>query len=135
MSVQAVATAQRSFDLAVDWAQNRHTFGQPLDSRQVIRHRLAEMARQVQSAWAYVRDVVTQWANGEEVAAEVAMAENTAVYVCNFVVDEALQIHGGMGFMRESEVERHHRDARVLGVGGDTNEMMNEIIAKKVLQG
>lgn len=135
MSVQAVATAQRSFDLAVDWAHNRHTFGQPLDSRQVIRHRLAEMARQVHSARAYVRDVVTRWANGEEVAAEVAMAKNTAVYACNFVVDEAVQIHGGMGFMRESEVERHYRDARVLGIGGGTNEMMNEIIAKKLLHG
>ncbi|AII10828.1 acyl-CoA dehydrogenase (plasmid) [Rhodococcus opacus] len=133
MSVQAVATAQRSLDLTVDWARARYTFGQPLTSRQVIRHRLAEMSRQVHSARSYVRAVVTRWANGEDVGAEVAMAKNTAVFTCSFVVDEAVQIHGGMGFMRESEVERHYRDARVLGIGGGTNEMMNEVIAKKML--
>lgn len=133
MSVQAVATAQRSLDLTVDWARARYTFGQPLTSRQVIRHRLAEMSRQVHSARSYVRDVVSRWADGEDVGAEVAMAKNTAVFTCSFVVDEAVQIHGGMGFMRESEVERHYRDARVLGIGGGTNEMMNEVIAKKIL--
>lgn len=134
MSVQAVATAQRSLELTVDWALARRTFGQPLSERQVVRHRLAEMSRQVHSARAYVRDVVTRWANGEDVGSEVAMAKNTAVFACNFVVDEAVQLHGGMGFMRESEVERHYRDSRVLGIGGGTNEMMNEIIAKKLLQ-
>jgi acyl-CoA dehydrogenase len=50
------------------------------------------------------------------------------------VVNKAVQIHGGMGYMRESEVERHYRDSRILGIGGGTNEIMNEIIAKQLLR-
>ncbi len=61
------------------------------------------------------------------------MAKNAAVAACDYVVDAAVQIHGGMGYMRESEVERHYRDARILGIGGGTSEMMNEIIAKQVV--
>jgi acyl-CoA dehydrogenase len=53
------------------------------------------------------------------------------VFACDHVVDQAVQIHGSMGYMRETEVERHYRDARILGIGGGTNEMMNEIIAKQ----
>jgi acyl-CoA dehydrogenase len=60
----------------------------------------------------------------------VAMAKNTAVAACQFVVHEAVQIHGGLGCMRESEVERHYRDARILAIGGGATEIMNEIVAK-----
>lgn len=101
--------------------------------RALPRHRIAEMSRQVHAAGAYARDVVDRWMNGQDVNAEVAMPKNMAVAACNHAVDEAVQIHGGMGFMRESEVERHYRDSRVLGIGGGTSEMMNEIIAKAVL--
>jgi acyl-CoA dehydrogenase len=69
---------------------------------------------------------------GEDVVTEVSMAKNTAVSACDFVADEAVQIFGGMGYMRESEVERHYRDARILGIGGGTNEIMNEVIAKRL---
>ena len=131
MAVQAYATAQRCVQLSRDWARTRHTFGQPLIQRQVIRHRLADMAREAATAQVYVRDVIARWSAGHAGPAEVAMAKNTAVFACDHVVDQAVQIHGGMGYMRESEVERHYRDARILGIGGGTNEMMNEIIAKQ----
>ncbi|MGC7298876.1 acyl-CoA dehydrogenase family protein, partial [Mycobacteroides abscessus subsp. massiliense] len=55
-----------------------------------------------------------------------------AVYACDYVVNEAVQIFGGMGYMRESEIERHYRDCRILGIGGGTNEIMNEVIAKRI---
>jgi acyl-CoA dehydrogenase len=134
MAVQAVATAERCLYLARRWAADRHTFGAPLTERQVIRHKLAEMACRTTVAKTYVRDVIGRWLAGRDVGAEVAMAKNTAVACCDHVVNEAVQIHGGMGYMRESEVERHYRDSRILGIGGGTNEIMNEIIAKQLLR-
>jgi acyl-CoA dehydrogenase len=132
LAVQAYATAARCLDLAISWARKRQTFGRPLASRQVIRHKLAEMARQVDVARTYTRTVMGRWLAGEEVVIEVSMAKNTAVYACDFVVNEAVQIFGGMGYLRESEVERHYRDARILGIGGGANEIMNEVIAKRL---
>jgi acyl-CoA dehydrogenase len=132
LAVQAYATAARALDLALDWARARETFGRPLSSRQVIRHKLAEMARQVDVARTYTRAVMVRYLAGEDVVTEVSMAKNTAVYACDHVTNEAVQIFGGMGYMRESEVERHYRDARILGIGGGTNEIMNEIISKRM---
>ena len=132
LAVQAYATAARALDLAIAWARDRETFGRPLSSRQVIRHKLAEMARQVDVARTYTRAVLVRHVAGEDVVTEVSMAKNTAVHACDHVVDEAVQVFGGMGYLRESEVERHYRDARILGIGGGTNEIMNEVIAKRL---
>ncbi|MEU8413485.1 acyl-CoA dehydrogenase family protein [Amycolatopsis japonica] len=132
MAVQACATAARCLELSLDWARQRVTFGLPLAQRQVIRHKLAEMARQTTAARTFVHDVARRYNDGEQVSVDIAMAKNTAVYACDHVVNEALQIFGGMGYMRESEVERHYRDARLLGIGGGANEVMNEIIAKNL---
>ncbi len=130
LAVQAYATAMRALDLAIGWARDRETFGRPLASHQVIRHKLAEMARQADVARTYTRAVMQRWLDGEDCVTEVSMAKNTAVYACDWVVNEAVQIFGGMGYMRDSEVERHYRDARILGIGGGANEIMNEVIAK-----
>jgi acyl-CoA dehydrogenase len=132
LAVQAYATAQRCFDLTLQWTRDRHTFGRPLASRQVIRHRLAEMARQIDVARTYVRHTALRVANGELLVTEVAMAKNTAVGACDYVVDQAVQLHGGVGYLRDAEVERHYRDARIMGIGGGTTEIMNEIIAKQL---
>ena len=132
LAVQAYATAARALDLALAWAKDRETFGRPLSSRQVIRHKLAEMARQVDVARTYTRAVMVRHVAGEDVVTEVSMAKNTAVAACDHVVDQAVQVFGGMGCMREAEVERHYRDARILGIGGGTTEIMNEVIAKRL---
>lgn len=130
LATQAYAIAQRCVELAVRWCRDRSTFGRPLVSRQLIRHRLAEMHTRAEAARAYVHDVAARVAAGEPVTTEVAMAKNVAVAACAEVVDQALQLHGGFGYLRDAEVERHYRDARILGIGGGTTEIMNEIIAK-----
>jgi acyl-CoA dehydrogenase len=130
LAVQAYAHAQRSLELTLAWIRDRETFGRPLSSRQVVRHKVAEMARQTDVARAYTRRVAERYVAGEDVLTETAYAKNTAVYAAEHVVHEAVQLHGGMGYLRESEVERHYRDVRILGIGGGTNEIMNEIIAK-----
>jgi acyl-CoA dehydrogenase len=132
LAVQACATARRCLDLTIAYCQQRRTFGAPLSERQVIRHRLAEMARLVDVARTYVWAVAVRVANGEPLVTEVAMAKNTAVAACDAVVDQAVQLHGGFGYLREAEVERHYRDARILGIGGGTTEIMNEIIARRL---
>ncbi|WP_433336946.1 acyl-CoA dehydrogenase family protein [Spirillospora sp. CA-294931] len=132
LAVQAYATAQRCLDLTMEWVRARETFGRPLASRQLVRHKIAEMARQVDVARAYTRTVAERYVAGEDVLTETAYAKNTAVAAVEHAVNEAVQLHGGMGYMRESEVERHYRDARLLGIGGGTTEIMNEIIAKRL---
>ena len=78
----------------------------------------------------YAHDIPARHAAGETVFAEAAIAKNQAVDACSFVVDEAVQLHGGAGYLRDSEVERHYRDSRILGIGGGATEVMNDLIAK-----
>lgn len=135
LAVQAYATAQRSLDLAVEYARQRSTFGRPLLSRQLIRHKLVDMHRRTATARTYTRDVLDRvvQSDGSDDAAlalDACIAKNDAVEACDFVVDQAVQIFGGAGYLRESEVERHYRDARILGIGGGTNEVLADLAAR-----
>ena len=132
LAVQAYATAQRCLDLTLAWVKHRETFGRPLASRQVVRHKLAEMARQVWAARAATRAAYDVWLDTGDAVTEVSMAKNTACAACDHVVDQAVQLFGGLGYMRGSEVERHDRDSRVLRIGGGTDEIMNDVIAKQL---
>ncbi len=131
LAAQAYSSAQRCLDLSVEWCRTRETFGRPLISRQTVHHTLAEMARRIDVARAYVRGVAIRAANGEHnLALEACFAKNTAVETGMWVVDRAVQLHGGMGYMRESEVERQYRDMRILGIGGGTDEILTGLSAK-----
>ena len=132
LAVQAYATAQRCLDLSLAWVKDRQSFGRPLASRQVVRHKLAEMARQVWAARAATRAAYDVWLDTGDAVTEVSMAKNTACAACDHVVDQAVQLFGGLGYMRGSEVERHDRDSRVLRIGGGTDEIMNDVIAKQL---
>ena len=118
LAVQAYATAQRALALAVAYARERETFGRPLIQRQVIRHKLVDMHRKTAAARALTRLAVEKAVAGEGPILEAVLAKNQSVEACEWVVSEAVQIFGGMGYMRESEIERHYRDARILGIGG-----------------
>lgn len=130
LAVQAHAGAQRALDLTVRWCRERETFGRPLISRQQVRHTLTEMARRVDVARSYVRDVARRYVAGEDVLTEVCFAKNTAVEAGEWVVDRAVQLHGGAGYMRESEVERQYRDMKILGIGGGATEILTDLAAR-----
>ncbi|MCP3801315.1 acyl-CoA dehydrogenase family protein [Allokutzneria sp. A3M-2-11 16] len=132
LAVQAYATAERCLELTLAWVRDRSTFGRPLVSRQLVRHRLVEMTQQIELARTYVRAVVLAVAEGGEAVARVCMAKNAAVRACDFVVDAAVQLHGGFGYMREAEVERHYRDSRILGIGGGASEVLADLAARRM---
>ncbi|HUR51398.1 MAG TPA: acyl-CoA dehydrogenase family protein [Mycobacteriales bacterium] len=132
LATQAWALAQRCLDVTLTWVRDRETFGRPLAGRQVVRHKVAEMARQVWVAKTTTRAAYDAWLDTGDAVTEVSMAKNTACAACDHVVDEAVQLFGGLGYMRESEVERHYRDSRILRIGGGTDEIMNEVIAKRI---
>ncbi len=132
LAVMAYMTAQMALEACLDHVRDRVTFGKPLAKHQVIRHKLAEMATQVDVAREYALRVAARMQAGKPAVQEVSMAKNFATEVADKVTYEAVQIFGGMGYMRESVVERLFRDNRILSIGGGTHEIMNEIIAKQL---
>jgi acyl-CoA dehydrogenase len=125
-----VAIAELAYRESVAYARSREAFGKSLSAFQVTRHKLADMASRLAAARALTNEVVVRHRRGEMVAGLAAMAKNTATDMCSAVCHEAVQIHGGAGYMRDVIVERLYRDARLYPIGGGTREIMNEIIAK-----
>jgi acyl-CoA dehydrogenase len=141
LAVQAYACAQRCLDLSVQWCRDRETFGRPLISRQSVQQTLTEMARRIEVARVYTRSVALRAATthsgrklpsgGEQtLIREACFAKNTAVEAGEWVAHQAVQLHGGMGYMRECEVERQYRDMRIIGIGGGTTEILTGLAAK-----
>lgn len=130
LAVTGYATGQRCLDLAAEWATARSTFGRPLAQRQVVRHTLVEMHRQIDVARRYTRWVAARHAAGHMVVAEALLAKQTGVAAGEYAADRAVQLFGGAGYMRDSEVERHYRDIRVLGIGGGATEVMTDLAAR-----
>lgn len=127
---QCVAIAELAYRESVAYARERLAFGKSLMGHQVIRHKLADMVTRIAAARALVGECATRVTREEQVPGLAAMTKNTATDMCSFVVDQAVQIHGGAGYIRESLVERLYRDARLYPIGGGTREIMNEIISK-----
>ena len=132
LAVQAYATAARCLALTLEWVRARETFGRALSTRQVVRHKIVDVATAVDVARTYARAAIDRALAGDADVTKISMAKNVACEACDLAVDTAVQLHGGMGYLRESEVERHYRDARILSIGGGTTEIMKEIIAKTI---
>jgi len=126
----AIAGAQRVFEYTMDYAKNRQAFGQPIANFQVIKHRLVDMGTKIASVQAFVYQTAKQWDEGEYPVKEISQAKLLATQVACEVADDAIQILGGHGYMREFPVERAWRDARLARIGAGTDEIMKEIIAK-----
>jgi len=133
LAVHGYGIAARSLALTAAYARERTTFGEPLIRRQTVRHTLVEMHRLVEVARTYTHAVVDRYlAEGTtaDTIAAAALAKQTAVEACVSVVDRAVQLHGGTGYMHGTEVERHYRDARILPIGGGATEVMTDLAAK-----
>lgn len=131
LAVQAYGHAQRCLDLTVEWCRMRETFGKPLIARQSVQDTLTEMDRKIEIARNYVHTLAERHEEGNpNLIAEVCYAKNTAVENGEWVVNKAVQLFGGLGYMTESEVERHYRDIRILGIGGGTTEILTGLAAK-----
>ncbi len=130
LAAQCVAIAELAHRESVAYARERRAFGKTIAAFQVTRHKLADMASRLAAARALTGEVVSRYLAGADDPSLAAMAKNVATDMCSFVCDQAVQIHGGYGYMRETLVERLSRDARLYPIGGGTREIMNEIISK-----
>jgi acyl-CoA dehydrogenase len=130
MALGAVGAMQVAFEKALAFARDRVAFGKPIGRHQAIRHKLANMLATLESCRATTYDALRRFAEGEDALRHVTIAKLVSQRAAFDVIDECLQIHGGAGYMREYEVERMARDARLGPIGGGTDEIMREILGK-----
>jgi alkylation response protein AidB-like acyl-CoA dehydrogenase len=133
IAMTCVGLAKRALELALDYARHRETFGKPLLARQAISFKLAEMKTDIEAARALVMQSAARWERGEDADADSAMAKLFAVDMLTRVTDEALQVHGGIGYWSSSPIERVYRDARAQRFEEGTNEVQKTVIARSLL--
>ncbi|MDP6345999.1 MAG: acyl-CoA dehydrogenase family protein, partial [Alphaproteobacteria bacterium] len=132
LSGLAVGEAGKALELTLDYLRDRQAFGAPLWEKQAIRQRLAMLSAQVEAARQMAYHTAWLDAEGRDCVREVSGLKAFSAEVANRVMYDCLQFHGGMGFMRESTIERMARDARVLPIGGGATEVMLEEVAKRL---
>lgn len=129
-AVNAVEGMQLMWDDAVAYARERKAFGKPVIKFQVWRHKMVELATQIEAARELTYAAVDLFNRGEPAVKEISMAKLLAGDLAQRVAYECLQIHGGAGYMLEYDIARSYRDVRLLTIGGGTSEVMKEIIGK-----
>ena len=134
VAARAVGVAQAAFNAAIRYAQQRESFGKPIAEHQAIQLKLADMATKIQASRLLVYDAATKKDEGGRIDLESGMAKLFASEMCGEVTMEAMRIHGGYGFIKESPVERYYRDAPLMIIGEGTNEVMRLVIARQLLR-
>ncbi len=136
IAVQAYSMAQVCYEEALAWARQRRAFGGTLSEHQVIRHKLIDMAARIDAARALTYDIIWRYMQGLDPlkvhVARTSMAKVTATDAMKFCADEAVQILGGMGYMRGTASERIYREVKVLTIGGGTDEVMRNLAASQL---
>jgi acyl-CoA dehydrogenase len=130
MALGAVGAMTLAWERTAEFARGRQAFGRPLSGHQTIRHKLADMATSVYTCRCVTYDALRRFVAGEEAVREVTMAKLATQRAAFDLMDACLQLHGGAGYMREYEIERMARDARLGPIGGGTDEVMKEILGK-----
>ena len=132
LALGAIGAADDILAQATAYVRERQAFGQAVAKFQVVKHRLADMATELEAARQLTYHALRLHVAGEWALGQTAMAKKLATEMCCRLADQALQLHGGAGYMMEFDVQRHWRDARLGPIGGGTSEIMNEIIAKSL---
>ena len=133
VSARAVGVAVRAFELAVRYAQQRHTFGRPIAEHQAIAFQIAEMATKVEAAHLMMVNAARLKDSGKRNDVAAGMAKYLASEFCAEVTQQSFRIHGGYGYSKEYEIERLMRDAPFLLIGEGTSEIQKSIISKRLL--
>jgi acyl-CoA dehydrogenase len=133
LAAGAVAFAQACYDEALDWARQRRTFGRALVEHQVIRHKLMDMRMHIAASRAWLHAVGLRFDNGLDAdgVADLCLLKNQATRTMQFCADAAVQILGGMGYMRGTKSERIYREVKVMMIGGGSEEIMKELAARQ----
>ena len=131
MSQQANAFARICFEDALDWARQRETFGKPLVTNQVIRHKLADMVRRIQATQAWIDHCAWCVLNDKAFPGDFALLKVQATQTMEFCAREACQILGGASFVRGSRIERIYREVRVMAIGGGSEEIMFDLASRQ----
>jgi len=130
MALGAVAAMQEALERTVAYTRERRAFGRPLTGHQAVRHRLVDLATRVHACRCVTYDALGRFVAGQEPVKEVTMAKLVTQRAAFEVIDACLQLHGGAGYMREYQIERMARDARLGPIGGGTDEIMREILGR-----
>jgi acyl-CoA dehydrogenase len=130
--LHAVAGCERALEDTIAYVKARQAFGGPLADKQVVRHRLADLATLVEAARSLTYAAALRFRDGEETVKEISMVKLFTAEMAQRVAYECVQLHGGYGYMREYPIERFFRDVRLLTIGGGTSEIMREIIARQM---
>jgi alkylation response protein AidB-like acyl-CoA dehydrogenase len=132
MALGSVAAMQRLLEQTIQYSLEREAFGRPVAKHQAIRHKIAEMALKLETGRSITYNALRLFSEGQDALKEVTMAKLATQRAAFDVADEAIQIHGGAGYMKEYEVERAARDLRLGPIGGGTDEIMKEILGKQL---
>ncbi len=135
LAASALGFAEACYDEALAWARQRKTFGAPLVGHQVIRHKLMDMQMRMHSTAAWLESVAAQADAGgtsPEWVAQICLLKNHATQTMQFCADQAVQILGGMGYMRGTVSERIYREVKVMMIGGGAEEIMKDLAARQL---
>jgi len=131
----AVTGCEKAIEMSLQYMSEREAFGRPINKFQVLRHRIAQLASEVEALKAFSYHCCEMFANNEYDVKLCSMAKLLATELCEKVATQCLQFFGGYGFMEEYPMARMYRDVRVGTIGGGSSEIMREIIAKIVIDG
>ena len=134
VGAQCVGIAQAAYEESLKYSKERVQFGQPICNFQAIAFKLADMATQIDAARLLVYRAAHLKSTGQKCNIEASMAKLFSSEMANWVVNEAVQIHGGYGYMKEYAVERYFRDARVTEIYEGTSEAQRIVISRELLK-